>query len=351
MRPYLETLFRSKLLVLLPALLLPALVFAGLRALPPTYEVGATLWVDPATDEAPNYNGTAPSASAVEARAFQEHLRTEAFRERLIRDAGLEGDVASYAWPKPQAPASLLAQFSITRPVAKAIGGTEATSLDEAWDRATEAVLKQVTVTDLGHNLLAMTYKGPDRETGLRLVAAAIDANNDEKATAAQRKVDSSSSVQSPVVTALEAEVAAARDAYTQYAVVIPATPSASERQKLEDLQKTYLDASNRLQQLKIAQAQSTLQTLSEWTNKATSLTVIDAPGGPLAPTMGLKLQLALTLLAGGLGLALGGALVVVRTWLDGTVRGAAGIEARLQVPVLAVVPVLRHRRRRGASW
>ena len=64
MRPYLETLFRSKLLVILPALLLPALVFGGLRLLAPSYAVGATLWVDAATDESPNYSGTAPSVSA-----------------------------------------------------------------------------------------------------------------------------------------------------------------------------------------------------------------------------------------------------------------------------------------------
>jgi uncharacterized protein involved in exopolysaccharide biosynthesis len=351
MRPYLETLFRSKLLVLVPSLLLPALVFAGLRAMPPSYEVGATLWVDAATDEAPNYSGTAPSASAIEARAFQERLRTEAFRERVVRDSGLEEQVETYAWPQPQAPGSLLAGFVLTRPLGKALGAVAATTPEEAWERATDAVLKQLSVTDLGHNLLTVSYKGPDRETGLKLVAAAIEANNAEKAVAAQRKAEGTSNVQSPVVAALVAEMRAAHDAYAEYASALSLSPTAAEQRKLEDLQKTYFDASNRLQQLKIAQAQATLETLAEWTNKASSLTVIDAPGGSLSPTMGLKLQLALTVIGGVLGVALGATLVVLRTWLDGTVRGAASVETRLNLPVLAVVPAIERRQERGASW
>jgi uncharacterized protein involved in exopolysaccharide biosynthesis len=339
LKSYLETLFRNPRLVLAPILVLPVLAFVALKVLPTSYTTSATLWVDVATDESSASSAKVSTPSQDEAKAFQDWLETVAFRKQMITDAGLAPQVEALQWPAPTAPGTWFADIGLS-PVAKKLDGTTPATADEARKRATDYVLKTIHVTAKGDNLVMVTYSGPDKANGQKLVEAATSNYLREKASAAQRKVDESNRVHDPIIADLEQEVEDARNAYSSFSASLPSIPTAAQQQQLTDLETAYKDATSRLEELKLNRDSSTLSTLTDWTNKSTNVSLIDAPDSP-QNTQGLMALAKMAILAGMLGSFLGGVLVVLRTWLDRELRIPEDIEARLGRPVIAVLPLM----------
>ena len=339
MRPYLETLFRGPRLLLLPAMALPVVAIMALFAMPTTYTTSATLWVDRAIEEQYNSSSTILTASAEEAQAFNDRLKTVSFRQDVIVDAGLAPLVESLQWPRPIGPATWFDNIGLA-PIGAKLGGTPAKTVEESWGRATQALLNSVTVESKGDNLILVTYTGPDKENAQALINAATSNYLTEKANAAQRKVDESNRVHDPLVAGLESEVETARQAWVNFSASLPAAPTSSQVQQAEELEAVYRDGLARLDEMKLNRAAATLSAVTEWTNTTPNATLVDAPDSPEA-LMGMVGLLKYAIMAGFVGAFLGVVLVVFRTWLDRELRIPEDIEIRLETPVIAVLPLI----------
>jgi uncharacterized protein involved in exopolysaccharide biosynthesis len=338
-RPYLETLFRSPRLLILPALALPLVAILALFIMPKNYTTTATLWVDRATEPQYNSSSVILTPSAEEAQAFNDRLETLSFRRQVIVDAGLAPLVESMQWPRPTGPASLLSDIGLGAVGAK-FGGTAPSTIEDSWTRATDALLSSLKVESKGDNLILVTYTGPDKENGQALVSAATTNYLEEKANAAQRKVDESNNVHDPLVAALEQEVETARQAWVNFAASLSANPSDAQQQQAAELESVYKDGLSRLDQMKLSQASATLSAVTEWTNTTPNATLVDAPGNP-QPLIGMVSLVKYAIMAGFVGTFLGLVLVVFRTWLDRELRIPEDIEGRLEAPVIAVLPLI----------
>ena len=339
MKSYFETLFRHPRWLILPVLLLPVLALVALNVMPASYKTSATLWVDVATDTSSANPTKASSPSTDEAAAFQDWLATVAFRKQIVTDAGLAPQVEAMQWPSPTAPGTWFSEIGL-KPVAKKLGGSTPANVDAAWKAATDYVLKTIVVTPKGDNLLLVTYSGPDRAVGQKLVQAATSNYLREKGAAAQRKVDESNNVHDPIIANLQQEVDEARKEYTSFAATMPATPTQAQTQQLTDLETAYKDATSRLEQLKLNRDSSTLSTLTDWTNKSTNVTVVDAPDAP-QKALGVMALAKYVVMTAMLGFVLGSVLIVFRTWLDRDLRIPDDIETRLGRPVIGVLPLI----------
>jgi uncharacterized protein involved in exopolysaccharide biosynthesis len=333
-----ETFFRNRKL-LLPALLLPAVALIALYILPSKYSTSATLWVDRATEEQYSPSAIILTPSAEEAQAFSDRLETLSFRHQVIVDAGLAPLVESMQWPEPAGPATLLDDIGLGS-IAGKLGGSPAKTVDQSWTRATDALLSSITVESKGDNLLVVTYTGPDKTNGQALVSAATTNYLNEKANTAQRKVDESNRVHDPLVTQMEQEVETARQAWMNFSASLPATPTDAQKQQTDELEAVYKDGLARLDQMKTNQASATLSAVTEWTNTTPNATLVDAPDKP-EPLIGMMSLVKYAVMAGFVGLFLTGVLVVFRTWLDSDLRIPEDIEGRLDVPVIAVMPMI----------
>lgn len=339
MRPYLETLFRSPKLLLAPAVILPVVAMAALFAMPAEYSTTATLWVDRATEEQFNNSSLILTPSAQEAQAFNDRLDTLSFRREVILDAGLAPLVDSLQWPQPVGPATWLDDVGLGA-LASKFDGTPPKTVEESWARAANALLSSLTVQSSGDNLILVTYRGPDKTNAQDIVNAAVANYLDEKANAAQRKVDESNRVHDPLVAALETEVEAARQAWTNFSAALPSVPTAAQEQQAAELEEVYKDGLARLDEMKLNQASATLSAVTEWTNTTPNATLVDVPDSPQSPR-GIFSLLKYAFMAGCVGGFLGAVLVVFRTWLDRDLRIPEDIETRLEAPVVAVLPLI----------
>lgn len=339
MKPYIESFFRRPYLVIVPALLLPLAVMAALLLLPRTHSTTATLWVDRAIEE--TYTGGAVAAPSVEeASAFHSRLETVSFRRQVIIDAGLAEQVEQGQWPAPSRLAGWLADIGLT-PLASRLGGGSLSSAEAAWTRATDAVRDAFTVEARGEHLVLVAFTSTEDSSAQALLEAATNNYLQEKANAAQRKVEETLRVHDPMVAAQEAEVEAARQVWVDFTESLPASPNAFQLQQADGLESAYRDGLARLEEMKLNRTGATLAAVTEWTNKSRSTTLVDPPAAP-SPDLGPFSILVFGVLGGGVGLFIGGVLVVFRTWVDeGSLRGPEDIEVRLGMPVLAVLPAV----------
>ncbi len=338
MKPYLETAFRRPRLFILPALVLSLLTIAALVAMPSKQSTTATLWVDVAIEEQFSSSSDVLTASEEEARAFTDRLNTLAFRRQVLVDAGLAPLIESLEWPAPSAPGTWLASQGL--PFAGRFGGAKPADVDTAWTMATDHVLKSITVTPKGENLVQVTYTGSDATNAQKLVEAATNNYLKEKAAAAQRKVDESNRVHDPIIAALTIEVEQARQAWANFTASLPPVPTAVLASQAAELEKTYRDGAERLEQLKLSRASATLSALAEWTNKSANVTLVDAPDEPSSSVGPISIA-KFAIFAAMVGAGIGGVLVVFRTWMSREIRIPEDIETRLEIPVIAVLPLV----------
>jgi capsular polysaccharide biosynthesis protein len=295
--------------------------------------------VDRAIQEQYTSSSEILTPSAEEARAFNDRLDTVTFRHDVIVDAGLAPLVESLQWPQPVGPASWLDNVGL-KAIGKKLGGTPPENVQQAWSRAEAALLSSLKVQSKGDNLIVVTYSGPDKENAQALVNAATANYLEEKANAAQRKVDESNRVHDPLVSALEQEVETARQAWVNFSASLPVTPTEAQSQQEDELEAVYKDGLARLDDMKLNRAAAILAAVTEWTNTTPNATLVDAPDSP-ASLLGMFALAKYAVMAAFVGTFIGAVLVVFRTWLDRDLRIPEDVEARLEAPVLAVLPLI----------
>jgi uncharacterized protein involved in exopolysaccharide biosynthesis len=346
MRPYVETAFRHPLLLLAPAVLIPLLVAMGAWATTRHYEVTATVWAQQPTLVGTTGGTSGRAPSETEAETFSEHLSTEAFRQQVLTDAGLSDKVAAGQWPAQSDLGKLLSKTPLTKPIASFLGLKAPSNSAEAQTRALAEIQKRITVQANGTNLVRITYKGSDPETGVSLLNTAIKTYQDQN-------FGSSNSATQAILSFYQDQVDHSRkdmqdanskvmDFQTQHPVAVGAARPDSEAQQLSQLQADYdvrlTQYEKAVEQLGAAQ----LQADAGLTSRQQQFTVVDAPQVPKAPTLDVRRAVTLVFMAVVFGFGLGAFLVLVRTWSDRTLQRAEDAESRLRVPVLATLPRIR---------
>jgi uncharacterized protein involved in exopolysaccharide biosynthesis len=345
MRPYVETAFRHRLLLLLPAILIPVLVAIGAWATTRHYEVTATMWAQvPALISTSGTSFTAPSVA--EAETFSEHLSTEAFRRQILTDAGLDDKVQAGEWPAQSDLGRLLSKTPLTKPIASFLGLNAPSGDEAALDRALSEVERRITVEARGTNLVRITYRGGDPEVGVALVNTAIKTYQDQNFSSTSSQAQAVLSFYEDQVSERKAALDDANTALQEFQVQYPAVPGAdrppSEEQELGRLQAEY--------DVRLSQYEKAVEQLGEaqlladtsLTSSQHAFTMVDAPKVPKAPTLDVSRAVTLVFMGIVFGFGLGCVLVLVRTWSDRTLQRAEDVEARLRVAVLASLPHIR---------
>ncbi len=346
MRPYVETAFRHRLLLLMPAILIPVLVAIGAWVTTRHYEVTATVWAQVPTLISTEGGTSYTAPSVAEAETFNEHLSTEAFRRQVLTDAGLDEEVLAGKWPGQSDLGRLLSKTSVTKPIASFLGLGTPVGDEEALRRAIDEVEKRISVESRGTNLVRITYKGGDPETGVALVNTAIKAYQDEN-------YSNSSSQAQAVLSFYEDQVSERKNALDdanaplrQFEAQHPTMPgvslSPSEAQELGRLQADYDVRLSQYEKAVEQLGEAQLRADTSLTSRQHAFTLVDAPKAPNAPTLDVSRAVTLVFMGIVFGFGLGSVLILIRTWSDRTLQRADDVEARLRVPVLATLPHIR---------
>lgn len=346
MRPYVETAFRHRLLLLMPAILIPVLVAIGAWATTRHYEVTATMWAQVPTLISTGGGTSYTAPSVAEAETFNEHLSTEAFRRQVLTDAGLDEAVLAGKWPAQSDLGSLLSKTFVTKPIASFLGLSAPVSDEEALRRAIDEVQRRISVESRGTNLVQITYKGGDPETGVALVNTAIktyqDQNFSSSSSEAQAVLGFYQDQVSQRRTDLDDANASLRDFEAQHPVVEGVARPPSQAQELARLQSDY--------DVRLSQYEKAVEQLGETqlradtglTSRQHAFTLVDPPKVPKSPTLDVSRAVTLVFMGLVFGFGLGSVLILIRTWSDRTLQRAEDVEARLRVPVLATLPHIR---------
>lgn len=326
MRKVLEALFRHKLLVLLPPILIPLLVTPiALYMTPPYYESVAGVWVDH-----PSYldiKGTPQFTSAALSQSNQmtELLHTRSFVLNVVQRTSL---------------APLLS-----------------TRAGEA--RAQDLLDKGVTVTPVpsGTHLITIRSRFSSPQLAQQVAQAVIDAYKENNAN---QQLDQSGVAiafyQSQLQSAQD-DLAKANQDLSQYAIAMgyasagddaPPSPDSTAASgmdpKFAELQGTAKYAQQQLDQARAALQNAQLSSAAAMQGADVGFQVIDPPQLPTAPTPQLKNVIVYVAAALILGLGIAAGLLVVLVAGDRSVRRDADLQP--PVRVLGVVPTLKLKQR-----
>lgn len=346
MRAYLETLFRSPALLVLPVLLIPLVVAPGAFLSSHQYRVAATVWVE----EGNGLLDDNRTPGAREAEAFRQRLETEAFRDTIIKEAGLTQTVEALAWPKTGGGPAWLAKVPFAGRIAQLLGGKRPEDVETARALASQEVFATLAVEEPGRNLVRVSYVGGDPEIGVRLVDAAIVVYKSESLSLAEQRAQQIVEFYEGELRARQREMEQARVALAAYEGKLPAGYSDSvascfsESQELAALKRAHDDSIARYQEVQGNLDDAKHQAETDLIERANSLVVVDSPAIPGSRTLDLHGILTLTLLGVVLGSGMGAMLIVVRTWSDQRLRRPEDVESRLKVPVLGSLPRISKR-------
>jgi uncharacterized protein involved in exopolysaccharide biosynthesis len=336
--------FRKPLLVLVPAVLIPILVAVGAYATTRHYEVSASMWAQ-VPSVSTDGGATLRSPAASETQRFQERMDTEAFRNKIITAAGLDDKVASGEWPPASDLGRLLSKTPITKPIASALGLTAPSDAGSAHDRALQKIKSTLSIEAKGDNLVRITYRGEDPDTGVALVNAAYKTYQDEEASSSAAQAQAVLGFYEDQVAKRKSEVEDADAALTTFQAQNPETPGVSfpvdKAQELTRLRAAY--------EVSLGQYQDALSRLSEVQARAdasasgqqANFSLVDPPTAPDGPTLDVSRAVTLVFMGLVFGVGVGSALVLVSTWSDQTLRRVEDVEQRLRVAVLASLPLV----------
>ncbi len=343
MRPYVETLFRHPLLLVVPGILIPVLVAIGAFLTTRNYEVSAALWAHGSSVVVEDRDTSYRAPAATEAQTFRERLDTEAFRDQIITAAGLDSQVADMEWPPSSDLGRLLSKTPLTKPIATVLGLAPPASAEDAHSRALAEINKGITVEAQGDNLVRITYGGNDPEIGVAVVEAAIKVYQEEQVQSSSSQAQAILQFYQDQVSDRKVELDEATAALSSFEALHPEVEGVprpvSEAEQLAQLQAD--------REVRLSQYEAALQRLNEAelradtdiTGQQYDLVVVDAPTAPDGPTLDVSRALTLVFMGIVFGVGVGGVLLLVRTWSDQTLRRAEDVELRLRVPVLASLP------------
>jgi uncharacterized protein involved in exopolysaccharide biosynthesis len=342
MKPYVETVFRNPLLLLVPAMLIPLLVAGFAFLTGGRYEVKATVWtqVSPLLGTS---TGVVKPPAEIEAQTFNERLATESFRAAILSKAGLEEEANAGEWPSSSGLSSLLVKTPFTSPLAGFFGGAPPSTDQQRRDRALTEVENTLRAEAQGNNLVHVLYVGGDTDAGVALVDAALKVYEEENLGQTSQQAQVVLGFYEEQVAERQKELAEAdadlRAFEAEHPVGAGEARIASEAQELAQLQMIY---NIRLSQYELAlDRQSEAQERAEVsvTTMNNNFGVVDPPQRPLGTVLDMRRTAATTFIGIVFGVGLGGVLVALRTWFRQTLQRREDVEQVLGLPLLAALP------------
>ncbi len=345
MRPYVLTALRSPLVWLVPAVLLPLLVAVGAVMTSRQSEVSAAVWAQ-ASSLLDTPTGSSSPPAEIEAGTFNERLSTESFRASILTAAGLDEKVEKGEWPGGSALGNLLAKFPLTKPFAGFLGASSSGDALANRQRALDAVKTSIRAEARGNNLVYIVYVGGDAETGVALVNGAIASY--------QKEILGQSNAQAQVILDFYAKQVAERQQELEEAdanlrvfeaehpVAVGAVRPAAEAQELAQLQAIYNIHLSQYELAMTRQDDAQVRAAASLTTSDNDFSVVDQPAAPQASAVDFRRAAMLTFLGVFFGVGLGVLLIVLRTWLDQTVRRREDVRELSGLDLLAVLPDLR---------
>jgi capsular polysaccharide biosynthesis protein len=329
---YIESFFRNKWLITIPALCLVLCGTALVLLVTPQYAADATIWVErPTYLEIPGKQNVWITPAQAEAGRFRELISTRTFSQAIAARINLPGGTSE---------------------------------VDKA--HLTAAIQEGLYVWPEGEYLLSISFPYPESAVTLAVVQAAIDEYTKVMADSANRQAIDAIDFYKERISTYENEILPrSNGAVTEYLSkhpelqqkdpdVVIVDPTFIQLQRQAEIDRDlYARYQQRLDQV---------MTQSEAVNKnqVANFRVLDAP--LITPGTGrLSKKNILVFVAGGAGLALGyvGLFLGVATELDRTIRNPGDVKRQLRLPVLDVIPVYAQedetakpkRRRRGKKF
>ena len=347
LRRYLETAFRHKVMFLFPVIVVPGLIVAMTLVLGNQSEIRAIIWVEPRYILTGGALDTMrPPPNRLEALAMTERVSTEAFRMELMDRTGLAAAIRAGQWPQTSKLQTQLNSSSFLRPLASVLGMRIPASIDEALDMGLKRVLDSIKVTDIGSNLLAITYTGSDLDFGQSLIDETIRLYNETTLDSRTQEADASVAFLTGKLDLQRQRLDAAVQALQEFLAFNPPPLPGQSRPPEEDAELRDLEQVRDLELQLYTTAQERLDSVrvsGEGATSARDLTlqvidpaVIPDDAGVKPSTLGMMGLMGMTL-----GAILGLVPIVLLTWRDGTVRTMEDVEAAINVPSIVEVPLV----------
>jgi uncharacterized protein involved in exopolysaccharide biosynthesis len=304
----LEQLFRHKLLILLPILVIPLAGAVVSFQTPPIFESTASIWVERPTYVVPDDLERYTPPATVQARRVKELLKTSAFTDEIQSRA-----------PIARSPVSSQEQAALESAVSSidaSAGGDHLLVLHSSASTPTAAFAALSGLID--------AYKIRSADETIKQSALAVDFYN-ARLTEAQGKLAKSNDD-------LRKYVADNPKLATQTA----GAPTTAELE-LAQLQRQYdLDRSD-VERLTTLVEQSQRDGVAAQSGAEVGFQVVDEPAVPSAARRELKKLLLPPALGGAVGLLLAGTLLTLFVALDRSVRSASDLAGF--GPVLGALP------------
>lgn len=309
---YIETFFRNKWLILIPALVFVLIGTALVLLVTPKYAAGATIWTErPIYLEIPGKQNVWITPAQAEAGRFRELISTRTFSQAIAD--------------------------RITFPAGMS---------EEDKTNLTADIRAGLYVSTSGEHLLRITFLYPEPTVTLAVVQAAIEEYTKVMAESANQQAKDAIDFYKERISTYETEVLPkSNGAVTEYlnqhpeiqlsqgdGVILDPTFIQLQRQAEID-RSEYERYQQRLDQV-MTQSQAVTK------NQIANFRILDAP--IIAPGTGrLSKKDILMFTAGGAGVALGYAALFlgVATEFDRTIRNPGDVKRRLRLPVLEVMP------------
>lgn len=345
MERYLETIFRHKLLFLVPIILVPLVtigvtLYAGSSAV-----IRASVWVEPT--RVLEVNGVPRvSPNEGEAKAMSERLKTEAFRQKILDRTGLTATIQAGDWPQPSRLQRQLGGNAVSRVVARVLRLVPPKTLDEAMAVGLKMVEDKVTISTVGENLVIVEYKGSDPELGVRLLQETLSLYAEINLDIRAQETAAGLEVLNRQVRAQQQQLDLAEENLTLFLEANTAPLPGQQRPPVEESQIRRL---NQAYSLEANLFEATLQRLEilqltgETASSARGLTfqVIDPPEAPDSIKIKIRQVSMVALLGIVLGLILAIVPIVILTWKDGTVRTREDLDKIIPGSSVVEVPLI----------
>ncbi|MCC7371162.1 MAG: hypothetical protein IT306_22290 [Chloroflexi bacterium] len=321
---FLETFFRHKLLILLPAIITPLVVIPFAFVLvKPYYETWAGLWVErpayvPTSDDWNRYVTPAQNQQ----QRLTELLKTRTFTEDIARKTSL---------------APLL-----DSPLGR----------DEVYEYLQRAIVPQAT----GNKLLSIRVRAEDPDLSMEIVNATVvtfrDRNQNERVTAAAQAI----SFYEQQLRDAEERLTTSREATRRYAIANPRAvtedrntgtrstlPTAATDPQLAEILKRLEQDEKEVERIRGLMAEAKFDATASVEGTDSTLQVIDPPVYPTRSQRERRRLLIFPIAAVAIGVLVSALLLVALAASDRSVRSTADLRSTGRV--IGVVPRMGLRR------
>jgi uncharacterized protein involved in exopolysaccharide biosynthesis len=333
---YVETLFRHRLLLTVPMLLLVVLCAGWVLVQPPTYASTVRLWVErQQLVSNPNDNPYITPAQE-QTNVLVELLNTKYFCLKVGRRSPLAKVMSDPGATQPGIGQRLLSTVGLASSSGSALSGP---ALDDA---VFFTLSRQTLVYPAGPQIITITFSGGSPELSAQVTQAIADQFVDEKLASQRVQSDAAIDFYSGQVKQAQAELSAADAALDQYVAAHPEQRAANAvpDARLVQLRRNDENARQRYDELQGRLDQSTINHAALSRPDTSGMRVLDKAEIP-----GRNSVKRLMLAAGVVGALLALVILVVGilllTLVDNTFRRPEEVEQALDLRPVGTVPRL----------